>query len=162
MQCHLCKSLRVLRRSCAQVSVGYVFYRMAWAGLRHSSGNMSLLIALGTTAAFVYSTFVMVRRHAPTWNQSMSQGHAPTWNRSMSQGRARWKPARGQPARGESGTLLHACYFGMAMSKLNLNPPSARLSQKPHVQLESELNTASVNVSFFLFLFFLWRLVLSP
>jgi hypothetical protein len=38
-----------------QVYIGRIFYSAAWAGLRHRSANMSLLVALGTTAAFAYS-----------------------------------------------------------------------------------------------------------
>lgn len=43
-----------------QFGVGAVFYRAAWAGLRHRSGNMSLLIAMGTSAAFVYSLLMVI------------------------------------------------------------------------------------------------------
>lgn len=38
-----------------QVYIGSVFYTAAWAGLRHRRANMSLLVALGTTAAYAYS-----------------------------------------------------------------------------------------------------------
>lgn len=38
-----------------QVVVGWRFYRGAWLNLRHGSANMDVLVALGTTAAYVYS-----------------------------------------------------------------------------------------------------------
>jgi Cu+-exporting ATPase len=38
---------------------GRGFYRDAWIALRHASANMNTLIALGTGAAFLYSTFVI-------------------------------------------------------------------------------------------------------
>lgn len=43
-----------------QLLVGRVFYVTAWSGLRHGSANMSLLVALGTSAALVYSIISMV------------------------------------------------------------------------------------------------------
>lgn len=44
-----------------QVYVGGTFYRSAWAGLKHGSSNMSLLVVLGTTSAFTYSLVSLVR-----------------------------------------------------------------------------------------------------
>ncbi len=38
-----------------QVVVGYKFYRGAWLNLTHGSANMDVLVALGTTAAYLYS-----------------------------------------------------------------------------------------------------------
>lgn len=35
-----------------QFWLGYRFYRQGWSALRHGSGNMDLLVALGTTAAY--------------------------------------------------------------------------------------------------------------
>ncbi len=43
-----------------QVVGGRRFYRGAWAGLRHFSADMNTLIALGTTAAWGYSTAVVL------------------------------------------------------------------------------------------------------
>jgi Cu+-exporting ATPase len=40
---------------------GLPFYRDAWIAMRHGSANMNTLIALGTGAAFLYSTWVTVR-----------------------------------------------------------------------------------------------------
>lgn len=38
-----------------QVVIGGPFYRRAWLNLRHGSANMDVLVALGTTAAYLYS-----------------------------------------------------------------------------------------------------------
>ena len=38
-----------------QVWVGRQFYTAAWAGLRHGSTNMNTLVAMGSSAAYVYS-----------------------------------------------------------------------------------------------------------
>jgi len=43
---------------------GTPFYRDAWTALRHRSANMNTLIALGTGAAFLYSTWVVARTGA--------------------------------------------------------------------------------------------------
>ncbi len=43
-----------------QVYAGFGFYRGAWDALRHRIGNMDLLIASGTTAAYVYSLAVLL------------------------------------------------------------------------------------------------------
>jgi cation transport ATPase len=43
-----------------QIHSGSVFYAAAYKGLRRGSSNMSLLVALGTTAAFVYSLVSLV------------------------------------------------------------------------------------------------------
>lgn len=44
-----------------QVFVGGTFYRSAWLGLRHGTANMSVLVVVGTTAAFAFSLISMVR-----------------------------------------------------------------------------------------------------
>jgi len=38
-----------------QFGVGSIFYKSAWSGLCHGSANMSLLVTLGTSAAYGYS-----------------------------------------------------------------------------------------------------------
>jgi len=40
-----------------QFVLGYRFYRQGWNALRHGSGNMDLLVALGTTAAYGLSVW---------------------------------------------------------------------------------------------------------
>ena len=41
-----------------QFWAGWRFYRGAWAAARHGSSNMNTLVAVGTTAAYAYSTVV--------------------------------------------------------------------------------------------------------
>ncbi|WP_207537341.1 heavy metal translocating P-type ATPase [Sabulicella rubraurantiaca] len=48
-----------------QFGFGFRFYRGAWAALRSGTGNMDLLVALGTSAAFFLSLwFLLVEPHA--------------------------------------------------------------------------------------------------
>jgi len=47
-----------------QVFFGYRFYKSAAMALRHGSSNMDVLVAMGTTAAFVYSLWLMYTRGA--------------------------------------------------------------------------------------------------
>jgi Cu+-exporting ATPase len=44
-----------------QFGVGAIFYRLAWKGLRHRNANMSLLIAIGTSAAYGYALIDVIR-----------------------------------------------------------------------------------------------------
>ena len=41
-----------------QFWAGWQFYRGAWAAARHWRTNMNTLIAVGTSAAYLYSVFV--------------------------------------------------------------------------------------------------------
>ena len=41
-----------------QFGLGWVFYRSAWHALRNRSGNMELLVAIGTTAGWAMSTWL--------------------------------------------------------------------------------------------------------
>ncbi len=43
-----------------QFWAGMRFYRGAWGSLKHGSGNMDLLVALGTSASYFLSFFIMV------------------------------------------------------------------------------------------------------
>ena len=43
-----------------QFIIGARFYRAAWGALKARSGNMDLLVAIGTTAAWAYSVYLMV------------------------------------------------------------------------------------------------------
>jgi Cu+-exporting ATPase len=45
-----------------QFVVGWRFYRAGFAAVRAATGNMDLLVALGTTAAFAYSAYLVVER----------------------------------------------------------------------------------------------------
>ncbi|MEO8540926.1 MAG: heavy metal translocating P-type ATPase, partial [bacterium] len=43
-----------------QLGLGWRFYRGAWISLRHMNPNMDVLVALGTSVAFVYSAWVVI------------------------------------------------------------------------------------------------------
>ncbi|HYE79560.1 MAG TPA: copper-translocating P-type ATPase, partial [bacterium] len=43
-----------------QFWAGWQFYTGTWAALRHRSADMNVLIAIGTTAAFLYSTLALI------------------------------------------------------------------------------------------------------
>jgi Cu+-exporting ATPase len=43
-----------------QFGLGWRFYRGAWTSLRHLNPNMDVLVALGTTVAYVFSAWVVV------------------------------------------------------------------------------------------------------
>ena len=43
-----------------QFYIGRSFYKGAWAALKNKSGNMDLLIAIGTSAAYFYSAYVVL------------------------------------------------------------------------------------------------------
>jgi len=43
-----------------QFFIGGSFYKGAWAALKNKSGNMDLLIAIGTSAAYFYSAYVVL------------------------------------------------------------------------------------------------------
>lgn len=47
-----------------QFIFGERFYVAAWKALRARTGNMDLLVALGTTTAYVYSVFLLFQSHA--------------------------------------------------------------------------------------------------
>ena len=43
-----------------QLVLGWRYYRGSWASLRHANPNMDVLIALGTTTAYIFSVWVVV------------------------------------------------------------------------------------------------------
>jgi Cu+-exporting ATPase len=51
--------IELLLATPVQFVCGARFYRGAWKALRAKSGNMDLLVALGTTAAYLYSYYLM-------------------------------------------------------------------------------------------------------
>jgi hypothetical protein len=53
---------------CSQFGLGATFYSAAWKGLKHRTANMSLLIVLGTSAAYLVL--------APSLRQSCAQWHS--------------------------------------------------------------------------------------
>ena len=58
---HLPVWLELGLASIVQFWAGARFYRAGWAALRARSGNMDLLVALGTSAAYLYSAFLVIR-----------------------------------------------------------------------------------------------------
>jgi Cu+-exporting ATPase len=50
-------TLALILASVVQVGFGARFYRAAWKALRVGTGNMDLLVALGTTTAYAYSVY---------------------------------------------------------------------------------------------------------
>ena len=53
-------SLALILASVVQAGFGARFYRAAWKALRAGTGNMDLLVALGTSAAYTYSVYGVV------------------------------------------------------------------------------------------------------
>ena len=54
-----------------QFWIGARFYRGAWASIKHGSGNMDLLVALGTSAAYFLSVAIVVLDiHQPVYFES--------------------------------------------------------------------------------------------
>ena len=54
-----------------QFLIGARFYRGAWKALRSGVGNMDVLVALGTSAAYFYSLWLLLRRtHPPLYFDS--------------------------------------------------------------------------------------------
>jgi len=56
---HLTPWMELLLATPVQFICGARFYRGAWKALRAKSGNMDVLVALGTTAAYGYSVYLM-------------------------------------------------------------------------------------------------------
>ncbi|HET8995433.1 MAG TPA: heavy metal translocating P-type ATPase [Acetobacteraceae bacterium] len=52
--------LQLLLATPVQFGIGARFYRAGWKALRAGSGNMDLLVALGTSAAYFYSVYLIV------------------------------------------------------------------------------------------------------
>jgi Cu+-exporting ATPase len=55
--------LMLLLATPVQLWAGAPFYRSAWAAARHGTANMSTLVAVGTSAAWLYSAAVTVAPH---------------------------------------------------------------------------------------------------
>jgi len=53
--------LALLFATPVQVVIGGRFYVAAWKALRAGTGNMDLLVALGTSAAYLYSVVLVLR-----------------------------------------------------------------------------------------------------
>jgi Cu+-exporting ATPase len=71
-----------------QFGIGATFYRSAWAGLKHGSANMALLVALGTSAAYVYSLIDVVILMAKAAPLNPHAGHGMADDMTMDMGSA--------------------------------------------------------------------------
>jgi Cu+-exporting ATPase len=58
--------LQLILATPVQFLIGARFYAGAWKALRARSGNMDLLVALGTSAAYFYSLYLLLARPAGT------------------------------------------------------------------------------------------------
>jgi Cu+-exporting ATPase len=61
---HLPPLVELLLATPVQLIAGARFYRSAWQALRARSGNMELLVAIGTSAAYLYSLVMVVLHDA--------------------------------------------------------------------------------------------------
>ena len=57
---HLMPAAEVALATPLQVLIGARFYKSAWSALRSGYANMDVLVALGTSAAYVYSWYLML------------------------------------------------------------------------------------------------------
>lgn len=55
-----------------QIYFGAGFYQSAWKAILNKTGNMDLLVAIGTTAAFVLSIYMMVQGHPHLYFEASS------------------------------------------------------------------------------------------
>jgi len=56
---HLTAGVELLLATPVQFVMGARFYRSAWKAIKAGSGNMDVLVALGTSAAYLYSVFLL-------------------------------------------------------------------------------------------------------
>ncbi len=73
---HLAPWMEFLLATPVQFWIGARFYRGAWQALRHRRGNMDLLVALGTSAAWGFSTAQMLLLGAAASGQLYFEGAA--------------------------------------------------------------------------------------
>jgi Cu+-exporting ATPase len=59
---HLSPWLALVLATPVQFVVGARFYRGAWKALNAGAGNMDVLVALGTTAAYLFSVYMVLRK----------------------------------------------------------------------------------------------------
>jgi Cu+-exporting ATPase len=57
---HLSPGIELLLAAPVQIVIGSRFYRAAWKALRARSGNMDVLVSMGTSTAFLYSVYLMI------------------------------------------------------------------------------------------------------
>lgn len=106
-----------------QLGVGGVFYRSAWAGLRHRTGNMALLVALGTTAAYVYSVLSVIMAGVAVPHE-MHQGGMGGGNTSATSAAGLYNSSSGYAHGGGSG----ADHAAMAHIAVPAPPPPSTVS----------------------------------
>ena len=58
---HFMPEVELILATLVQVIAGSRFYRGAWKSLRGGSANMDVLVSLGTSAAYFYSLFLVIR-----------------------------------------------------------------------------------------------------
>ena len=57
---HLTPAIELLLATPVQFVIGSRFYKAAWKALRARSGNMDVLVAMGTSTAYLYSVYLMI------------------------------------------------------------------------------------------------------
>jgi Cu+-exporting ATPase len=73
---HVDPWIELLLATPVQFVVGARFYRAAWKALKAFSGNMDLLVALGTSAAYLFSAAMVVRKGAEATGHLYFEGAA--------------------------------------------------------------------------------------
>lgn len=58
-----------------QFGVGSVFFKQAWGGLKHKTGNMALLVIIGTLASYVYAMIGVIQALASSDDGQMMGGN---------------------------------------------------------------------------------------
>ncbi len=61
LEWHFMPEVELILATLVQIIAGARFYRGAWKSLRGGSANMDVLVSLGTSAAYFYSLFLVVR-----------------------------------------------------------------------------------------------------
>ena len=73
---HLYPWLALALATPVQFVVGARFYRGAWKALKSGAGNMDVLVVLGTTAAYLFSVYMMFRKGADAGPHLYFEGSA--------------------------------------------------------------------------------------
>jgi len=66
---HMAPLMELALATPVQFVIGARFYSAAWKALRARSGNMDVLVAMGTTTAFLYSVYLMISLGAAATGQ---------------------------------------------------------------------------------------------
>ncbi|WP_425406770.1 heavy metal translocating P-type ATPase [Hwanghaeella sp.] len=73
---HLSPWIQLALATPVQFVIGWRFYQGAWASLRGGVGNMDVLVALGTSTAFLYSTYLTVTQGSAAMGSLYFEGAA--------------------------------------------------------------------------------------